>query len=193
MRRTNLLTWVTGTAASRHGPRRFISMGLAIACPAFILCRLVDQNDAADQILLISLLVAIGVGEALALTGLMVAFAESVSASHFGVFNISAILGLLVGSLVFGDYDRRGGWNVVTAVLGGLSGLGLVLSHVWIGRDVVLATTPPESRPPDVFNPPEPSVVVTGPPSPVKCVMEKTHVLLSSRVDRGAISSVHVV
>lgn len=93
-----------------------------------------DGEAYRDKLLFSCLLVVVGVGESLTLTGVLVYFSKAASGKNFGVYNLSAGSGLLVGTFAFGDYDRRGGWPTVNVVLGILAGMAGALAYTFIER-----------------------------------------------------------
>lgn len=115
-----VLTSRVGKYAGRHGTKMIISLGLALSSLGLLLCRLVHADRVEQRVVLVILLIVTGAGLSLTLTGVMAEWANNhASAWDFGVYNVSCMLPMVLASFAFGDYDHRGGWRLITTVLGG--------------------------------------------------------------------------
>jgi MFS family permease len=144
---------LVGYFADRYGGRLFSFAGFLLACPIFVLLRLVDHNSLSQKVLLVALLVLIGCAMTLCFPPIMaeithvviakekssrkststVTLAEgSAYAQAYARFNVAFALGTLVGPLWGGLIKQRYGWNTMAWTLGLLSGVTAVPCLIWV-------------------------------------------------------------
>ena len=126
----------TGKLADKYGTRWLIAVGLLVACPAWLLARLVGPGRVT---LLVVVLLLTGCGSALSLTAMMIEFSrvcgEEAIAQSYGLYNVSLSASLLVSALSFTLLYERAGWSILTMAFGILCGVSVPPVLLFIGRD----------------------------------------------------------
>lgn len=142
-----------GYFADVYGGRLFSFAGFLMACPFFVLLRLVDHNSLSQKVLLVALLVLIGCAMTLVFPPIMAEITHVVIAKEkssrkgstaalkekggayaqaYALFNMAFAVGTLVGPLWGGLIKQQYGWNTMSWTLGLLSGVTAVPCLWWV-------------------------------------------------------------
>ncbi|KAJ6028079.1 hypothetical protein N7540_003655 [Penicillium herquei] len=124
---------VLGMAADKYGARWISAIGILIMIPPLILLRLVDHESLNQMVLLCALLILIGLGAAMALTGLYAEYSKICDeidaenpgslgnhggyAQSYGISEIAWALAGLIGPLMSGAIYENYGWGTLGWVL----------------------------------------------------------------------------
>ena len=115
-----------GKLADKYGTRWLMAVGLLVACPAWLLARLIRPDRVA---LLVVVLLLAGCGSALTLTAVMIEFSricgEEAFAKSYGLYNVSMSASLLVSALSFTLLFERAGWSMLTLIFSILCGVSV--------------------------------------------------------------------
>lgn len=148
-----LLSPVIGYLGDKYGGRWFSAAGYLLACPMFILLRLVTHNSIRQKVLLVVLLVFIGLAMTLSFPPIMAEITHIVAAKEqsrpkgsygkggayaqaYGLFNMAFALGTLVGPIWAGLIKQNYGWGTATWTLGLLSGVTTVPCLIWVDGSI---------------------------------------------------------
>lgn len=141
-----------GYLCDRYSPRWPAALGFIIACPFYVLLRLVDHDSINQKVLICALLALIGLSLTLCLTPLMAEITYVVQekerkrpglfgkagayAQAYGLFNMAFACGCLVGPLWAGFINETAGWSTMTWTLGLLAGFTSVPALLWVGGSI---------------------------------------------------------
>lgn len=148
-----LLSPIIGYLGDKYGGRWFSAAGYFLACPMFVLLRLVNHNSIRQKVLLIVLLVFIGLAMTLSFPVIMAEITHIVAAKElsrpkgsygkggayaqaYGLFNMGFALGTLVGPIWAGLIKQNYGWGTATWTLGLLSGVTTVPCLIWVDGSI---------------------------------------------------------
>lgn len=144
---------VVGYLGDKHGGRWFAAVGYLLACPLFVLLRLVTHDSIRQKVLLIALMVLIGFAMTLSFPVIMAEITHIVAAKEqsrpkgsfgkggayaqaYGLFNMAFALGTLVGPIWAGLIKQNYGWGTATWTLGLLSGVTTVPCLIWVDGSI---------------------------------------------------------
>lgn len=144
---------VIGYLGDKYGGRWFSAVGYLLACPMFVLLRLVTHNSIRQKVLLIVLMVFIGFAMTLSFPVIMAEITHIVAAKEqsrpkgsygkggayaqaYGLFNMGFALGTLVGPIWAGLIKQNYGWGTATWTLGLLSGVTTVPCLIWVDGSI---------------------------------------------------------
>jgi MFS family permease len=144
---------VIGYLGDKYGGRWFSAAGYLLACPMFVLLRLVTHNSIRQKVLLVVLLVFIGLAMTLSFPVIMAEITHIVAAKEqsrpkgsygkggayaqaYGLFNMAFALGTLVGPIWAGLIKQSYGWGTATWTLGLLSGVTSVPCLIWVDGSI---------------------------------------------------------
>lgn len=159
-----LVSPVIGYLGDKYGGRWFSTAGYLLACPMFVLLRLVNHNSIRQKVLLIVLLVFIGFAMTLSFPVIMAEITHIVAAKEqsrpkgsygkggayaqaYGLFNMAFALGTLVGPIWAGLIKQNYGWGTATWTLGLLSGVTTVPCLIWVDGSIRKRRMKHEARP----------------------------------------------
>lgn len=148
-----LLSPVIGYLGDKYGGRWFAAAGYLLACPIFVLLRLVTHNSIRQKVLLVVLLVFIGLAMTLSFPLIMAEITHIVAAKEqsrpkgsygkggayaqaYGLFNMAFALGTLVGPIWAGLIKQNYGWGTAMWTLGLLSGVTTVPCIIWVDGSI---------------------------------------------------------
>ncbi|CAI7638176.1 unnamed protein product [Penicillium glandicola] len=141
---------VLGMAADKWGARWISAAGIGFMIPPLILLRLVDHESVRQVVLLCALLILIGLGSAMALTGLYAEYSKICDAieadqpgslgnnggyaQSYGISEVAWALAGLIGPLVSGKIYTTAGWGTLGWVLSVLCFVTVIPTILFIRR-----------------------------------------------------------
>lgn len=142
-----------GYLGDKYGGRWFAAAGYLLACPMFVLLRLVTYNSLRQKVLLVVLLVFIGLAMTLSFPLIMAEITHVVAAKElsrpkgsfgkggayaqaYGLFNTAFAAGTLVGPIWAGMIKQNYGWATMAWTLGLLSGVTTVPCVIWVDGSI---------------------------------------------------------
>jgi MFS family permease len=145
---------VLGYLGDKYGGRWFAAAGFLLACPMFVLLRLVTHNSLSQKVLLVALLALIGLAMTLSFPLIMAEITHIVSAKErsrpkgtfgakggayaqaYGLFNMAFAIGTLIGPIWAGLIKQDYGWATMAWTLGLLSGVTAVPCVIWVDGSI---------------------------------------------------------
>ncbi|EED13927.1 MFS amine transporter, putative [Talaromyces stipitatus ATCC 10500] len=148
-----LISPLVGFLGDKYGGRWFAGAGFLLACPMFILLRLITHNTIGQKVSLVVLLVFIGLAMTLSFPVIMAEITHIVAAKEqsrplgsfgkggayaqaYGLFNMAFAAGTLIGPVWAGMIKQNYGWGTATWTLGLLSGVTVVPCVIWVDGSI---------------------------------------------------------